>query len=283
MLCGALVAVVAAYADSYSPVLTWEHNGLDTQGEPEQIAKWRVAIKYIDGVVLETQELIDADGSLRRWQMSPIPIGEGSGGHTVISGTLPATYIWERLTVGGAVYVDRNYTFSAVPEGYQEMDVLRTANSDKAKLDNSVQFNISNPETIYVAHDKRVTTKPAWLADWTNTGVTLQTDDASLEVYSKAWLAGAVILGANVDIDAGSGISMYVVLVDSQASGELAYDVDYTVELVAIDADGNVSEPDTAAMRISRNVIPEAVFNLDVEVACPDGIVCTVIINGVEQ
>jgi len=63
-----------------------------------------------------------------------------------------------------------------------------------------------------VGHDIRITSKPAWLTNFTDTGENLVTSDTTLHLFAQSFPAGTLILGGN----AGSGYSMYSVLVQSQ-------------------------------------------------------------------
>ena len=77
--------------------------------------------------------------------------GSGSTGDPVeivdgvqISNTQPSGYVWSILTEGGRVYIDRSFTYSNVPTGYQGLAVLRTANDDKRPGDSAfLKFNVT--------------------------------------------------------------------------------------------------------------------------------------------
>ena len=92
------------------------------------------------------------------------------------SGTTPPSYEWGFLAYGERVYVDRFFTYTDVPGPYLGMDYLRTANDDKAGSDPAaVTFKVAEPVTVYVAYDERISARPAWLADWSDTGDALVT------------------------------------------------------------------------------------------------------------
>jgi len=282
-LASLLLWATCAYADDYPPSLQWEHSGLDTQGQPETIRTWRATIKHQSGAVVETQDKADPDGSLRAWQMDPIAISEPGQGSAVVSGTMPSTYLWSKLAVGEVVYIDRAYQYTAVPAAYSGFDVLRTANNDKTQAGDVVQFELSQSADIYVAHDARVTTKPAWLSGWTATGDVLQTQDATLEIFQTTAAAGTVTLGQN---HTTAGSSMYVVLADLSLGGSLVYGTTYDAELQALDAAGNISDPAQATLRVTKSTKPTAPQQVIINIACPQTpvpIECIVFINGFEQ
>ena len=140
----------------------------------------------------------------------------GSSQGLDITGTSRPGYQWDTLATGKAVYVDRSYTYTSVPQAYVGLSYVRTANDDKTSTgDNFFSFVVNQPVTVFVAHDTRITSKPAWLSGWSDTGDQLGTTDATLHLYSKTFPAGTVTLGGN----GGAGGSMYTVLVAAQGGG----------------------------------------------------------------
>jgi hypothetical protein len=114
------------------------------------------------------------------------------------------------LQVGGKAYIDRSYTFTTVSGSVQGAAYIQTANNDKAATNATfLSFDVNQPVTVYVAHDVRITPKPAWLANFTDTGEDLVTSDTTLHLFAKSFAAGTITLGGN----AGSGRSMYSVVV----------------------------------------------------------------------
>ena len=67
--------------------------------------------------------------------------------------------------------------------------------------------------TVQVAHDVRITTKPAWLSTFTDTGQNLVTSDTTLRMFAQSFPAGTITLGGNTS---GGGFSMYAVVVQPQ-------------------------------------------------------------------
>ena len=119
------------------------------------------------------------------------------------------------LQVGGKVYIDRSYTFRTVPASLQGAAYIQTANNDKAATQAAfLSFTVNQPVTVSVAHDVRITPKPAWLATFTDTGKDLVTSDTTLHLFAQSFAAGTITLGGNVN--AGSGNSMYAVVVVPQ-------------------------------------------------------------------
>ncbi|MGF1615666.1 MAG: Ig-like domain-containing protein, partial [Gammaproteobacteria bacterium] len=105
--------------------------------------------------------------------------------------------------------VDRGFVYTKVPAAYSGTPALRTANNDKnATSDSFLSFDVSQPVTVVVGHDLRITSKPRWLSGWTRTGERLVTNDTTLELFRKDFAAGKVTLGGNAG---PSSSSMYTV------------------------------------------------------------------------
>jgi hypothetical protein len=123
-----------------------------------------------------------------------------------INGINPSTYVvqYDSLAVGQLVYTDRSFTFSNVAT-LAGSTYVKTSNEDKDGVPNSsINFTVNLPVIVYVAHDDTITTKPAWLSAFTDTGANLITSDnnKTFSLYAKHYPAGPVSLGAN-----GGGVS----------------------------------------------------------------------------
>lgn len=136
----------------------------------------------------------------------------GSSGSLVVSGASPGNYQWAALDNGVQVYIDRAFTFTAVPQSFRGLDFLRTANNDKdSSGDGFIAFTVNQAVDIHVAYDVRPSQRPAWLADWTDSGAELVSSDTRLRLYRKSFPMGEVLLGGNQPT-AGADYSMYVVV-----------------------------------------------------------------------
>lgn len=125
------------------------------------------------------------------------------------------TYELSTVALGEEQYVDREYVFTQINPlgGYQ---FIKAFNNDKNIVSNAfLSFTIDRAAVIYVAHDDRITTKPSWLLDFTDTGVNIQNSDDHhpMSVYQKVFPAGVITLGGNVVSPIGSNISMYTVII----------------------------------------------------------------------
>ncbi|KKN04069.1 hypothetical protein LCGC14_1101360, partial [marine sediment metagenome] len=152
----------------------------------------------------------DSESIAVSWQESP------SAQDLIISNTLPGNYEWSILAVGELVYIDRSYIFTSVPSELVGLNYLRTANNDKGST-GGVSFDVNKQVTVFVAYDVRFSTDspptiPAWLTLWTKIGMTVSSNDASFNIYSKDFPAGNISLGGNDDSGAYLH-SMYSVMV----------------------------------------------------------------------
>ncbi|HBP86494.1 MAG TPA: hypothetical protein DD706_02220, partial [Nitrospiraceae bacterium] len=113
------------------------------------------------------------------------------------------------LQAGSKVYIDRAYTFRTVPSNLQGAAYIQTANNDKTATTAAfLSFRVSQPVSVYVAHDERHP-RPSWLNAFANTGTNLVTSDTTLSLFVRTFPAGTITLGGN----ASSGGSMYSVIV----------------------------------------------------------------------
>ena len=131
------------------------------------------------------------------------------------------------LQNGASCYIDRDYTYSDVPEFLVGATYIQTANDDKdSQGDGFLTFTVDQDVTVYVAHDDRYTTKPDWMADFEDSGLNITTDK-TFSLYKKDFAAGTVVLGANAPAEIGKS-SMYTVIVVPCAGGNGPQDQEYS-------------------------------------------------------
>ena len=107
------------------------------------------------------------------------------------------------------------YQYNSVPDALKGAVYIQTAQRDRYREgeEEVLSFNINKNATIYVVHDDRITTKPAWLSDFVDTGYDFNFYKKS-SVYSKEFLAGRVTLGGN----GFSPDNMYTVIISEGGS-----------------------------------------------------------------
>lgn len=114
-------------------------------------------------------------------------------------------YQRDLLNIGRTVYIDRAYTFTAIPQPFQGAEYIVTANDDKMMTtDTFVSFMLAAPSTVYVAYDSRVGTSavPGWLQSWAITGQSLTATDVNSttqprRIYARSFAAGLVTIPGN--------------------------------------------------------------------------------------
>lgn len=125
----------------------------------------------------------------------------------------PSNYAIGTATVGTDVYVDRDYTIAEVPAAFDGSTYIQTANDDKnSDAASALTFTLNDTATVAVAYDARASTLPDWLSGWTDTGDVLGTTDVSLDLYTRVFGPGDVVLGGNRSGGAEGAQSMYGVL-----------------------------------------------------------------------
>jgi|GEM_PF-2217321 len=121
------------------------------------------------------------------------------------------------LQEGQEYYVDRPYTVTDIPGGFQGLLWIKTANDDKmATGENFLSFTINQNATVYVGYDHRASSLPDWIADqYAAVGDGVGVGDVSaspLMLWSRDVPAGQVVLGGNMASGASGAGSMYIIL-----------------------------------------------------------------------
>jgi hypothetical protein len=109
-------------------------------------------------------------------------------------------YLRDILKEQQKLYIDRDYTFTGVPEKYVGQELIVTANDDGNESGQGfLAFDLSFDATVYVLLDARAVRLPAWLVDgtWTMTGDAVETSDGLRRIFEKDFGAGTVELGGN--------------------------------------------------------------------------------------
>lgn len=104
------------------------------------------------------------------------------------------------LSVGQSLWLDRPETVQALPQELNAGLFIQTAHSDRhsAGPADFLHLRLSRPATLYVLHDSRLSSLPAWLDGWTSTALVVDVGTPfGLRVLSKNVPAGPVHLGGN--------------------------------------------------------------------------------------
>jgi hypothetical protein len=120
--------------------------------------------------------------------------------------------------------VDRNYTIWDIPGQYEGLLWIKTANDDKFDTSEEfLTFTVNQDATVYVGYDLRALSLPDWVTGQyvqTGTGIGVSDIEASpLQLWSRDFPAGDVILGGNMAAGASGAYSMYIVLLQGRGTG----------------------------------------------------------------
>jgi hypothetical protein len=141
-------------------------------------------------------------------------------------------YSQARFDENSDAYIDRgSYSFTDIPPALRGQTYIITANEDKcAQSDSgfSLRFDVNTPVTVFIAHDDRYKTKPAWMAGFEkiSTGINLSAlgDKYRFNLYRKDFPEGTITLGANVysTCQKEGSFAMYSVVIAPQSDRVLA-------------------------------------------------------------
>nr|BAV13057.1 cellulose binding protein [Clostridium cellulovorans] len=143
--------------------------------------------------------------------------------------------IQSNLKVGDPVYGDRTNKFTVIPSKLLGSEWIRTACDSKTYTSDLASFTTKSDVSVYVGIDARISSIPAWLSSWTNTGETLTNDsDVTFNLYKKDFSTNSnVVLGTN---SASSSAVNYTAIVVKNTPSSLIYgDVNGDSAVNAID------------------------------------------------
>jgi len=118
------------------------------------------------------------------------------------------------LDLGDRIHLDAETTLAALPASLLESDLIRTTTSGAIPA----PYRATRDVHVTVAHDTRVTHKPAWLASWSRTGeqaATAGPQAARFDLFRRVAPAGSVIaFGPNQDVEGDGPAAMYFVILE---------------------------------------------------------------------
>lgn len=142
--------------------------------------------------------------------------------------------IVQSIQNGDPVFGDRDAVYTALPAQLAWAEYIRTACDSKNSSSDLAVFTAGAHITVYTALDSRVTALPAWLKDWTATGLTAETDKGvQFVLYSRQAAKGEQItLGSNGQSSGCVGYAVFAV-----GASRLAGDVNGDGAFSIADAD----------------------------------------------
>ena len=145
--------------------------------------------------------------------------------------------ISENLSLDDKLYGDRDVTYAGIPRALVGAETVQTACDGKAWANDQATLTLAADAGVFVALDSRVTNKPAFLADFVNTGATiLNSNDVVYNVYCKRCRAGeSVTLGFKLENTTANWVAFDNFRLTYLGASLLLGDVDNDGELTAAD------------------------------------------------
>ncbi len=147
---------------------------------------------------------------------------QASSGGGLVSGLQLASGRTQRLqpaAIGAMVYVDRDFKYTRLPQTLTSALSIATANDDKFSAAETpyLRFKLDRPAVVYVAYDRRYRQRPSWLQEYQSTALEVSYraggTDIGMQLFSKAFPAGSVVLGGNMAAGERGNFGMYSVFV----------------------------------------------------------------------
>lgn len=189
--------------------------GAGASGRAAGTGEWEIAgLDLAEGETVLTVAAVDAAGNraedtLRITYALPRTVFQVSN---VRAASQKDYTVHSPLENGSKSYIDRTYVYSQVPSNLSGAVYIRTANDDKQSQGSDfLRFDVSNDAVVYVAHDDRISSKPAWFSGFADTGADLISAAKPMSIFRKAFSAGEIVLGGNGSPTAN--VNMYTVAV----------------------------------------------------------------------
>ena len=104
------------------------------------------------------------------------------------------------LSVGSLAFSDRDYSYEGLPRQLNGAAYITTSNDDKAEKNFALDLSFNKPATLFVAHDDRISIKPAWLRGFSATGLSVRIAGERHSIFMRSVAADSIIrLGPNSD------------------------------------------------------------------------------------
>ncbi|MBD0256265.1 MAG: T9SS type A sorting domain-containing protein [Cytophagales bacterium] len=149
------------------------------------------------------------------WIEARYPAGPAPSLLTNVQTTGDTPYNVGQVAADSLLYVDRSYVFTAVPDFLKGAAYVRTANANKGRSDTAhVAFDLTEEANLYVFYDPRGTRLPGWMIGWEKISEQVYSTDSGtnvLDIYTKTYGAGRVILGGNLEAFGKGALTNYLV------------------------------------------------------------------------
>ena len=139
-------------------------------------------------------------------------------------------YAVGRLRARSTAFIDRStHSFTGIPAFLLNQQYIITANDDRCSErapSYSLSFDVTEPVTVYIAHDDRYEKKPAWMESFKATPDTFtlfllgHEETYGYHLFKRDYPAGRIVLGSNSDGSCGAegSFAMYSAIVVPKAT-----------------------------------------------------------------
>ncbi len=236
------LGVTAGSTEEGANVVQWACDGSDNQ-------KWTLEIKVdpLNGNLIQNLIVTDLTYNKDAWNYKNWALDT-------------------EIAVGDAVFGDRTFTYTALPEEIVGGEAVLTACDHKYASGDLAVFTAGADIIVYAAFDQRVITGdaanglPAWAADWTDSGLTAtSSNDVTFLLYEKAFSEGETItLGTNGQSASCLNYTVFAVAADTEEPTEAT--TEETTEETTEDPGDTPDEPDTTENGNSSGEETEIVY-----------------------
>jgi len=171
------------------------------------------------------------------------------------------------LDIGQNVYTDANIKFSQLPPELFGADWISTSKT----ISHPASFTVASNADVYIAINTNPTALPAWIKDYSPTGLTIQTDEnggTELAVYKKQFKANATVdlLPCNVG---QQYIAAVLPLTTLAPATDLKRSVTYKADEAITEGEGVIKDTlsNKKILRFTQGAGGKAIFNITPGVA----------------
>ncbi len=119
------------------------------------------------------------------------------------------------LEEGNPYFVDDDWVLTGIPDQLKDGIWIMSAKADIANTSpDFLSFTVDRMVDVYVAYDASAGQVPAWLNEFTPTGLKVYTNGASdFNLYTRSYNPGQIVLGGNLAAPASGELSNYLVII----------------------------------------------------------------------
>jgi hypothetical protein len=232
LLLVSLLLLTASSADAASPEACDRYakealaqlQQAQSRGIPTPFPVWSDNYQHhYDWCLGQTEDALAQGRAVRQRELdqAPKPAHPPAPATAIANATLLAAPIarFQPAAVGALVFMDRDFKYTSLPQTLTSALSIATANDDKFSAAKApyLSFTLDRPAVVYVAYDRRYQQRPSWLQEYQSTALEVAyragDTDIGMQLFSKAFPAGSVVLGGNLAAGERGNFGMYSVFV----------------------------------------------------------------------